>query len=436
MNIWIVCPYAGSPRYGMNYRPYYFGREFARAGHRVVVVSGSYSHQFVRLPEVRGTYTREPIDGMEYVWIKVPRYRSSGDPARTAGWALFCARLGGAARLGLPRPDVIIVSSPVPYPIVPAARLARRFRARLVFDVRDLWPLSLTALGGYSTRHPFVRLTQWVEDFAYRKADLVVSALPNALEHMAGRGLSPDRFLWVSNGVDPEDAESASDAGSGPDAGPAADSEGVSSAGAIPEPPRGGGFHVCYAGSFHERNVALVFVEAAALLKKRGIDVRFHFLGKDGGGKAVLLARARELGADNVVFHEPVPRTAMQSFLARMDAGLAATKAGPLYRYGIALTKQFDYMLAAKPIVLSSGALDDLVSRTGCGLVVPPENPEAAAEAIEALYLMEPAGREAMGRRGREALLAEFTYPKLAARFLEGIAAAPNRGRAEGRGRG
>lgn len=423
MNIWIVCPYAGSVRHGMNYRPYYFGREFARAGHRVVVVSGSYSHQFVRLPEVRGTYTRETLDGMEYVWIKVPRYRSSGDPARTVGWALFCLRLAGIARLGLPRPDAIVVSSPVPYPVVPAARLARRFGAKLVFDVRDLWPLSLTALGGYSARHPFIRLTQWVEDFAYRKADLVVSALPNALEHMSTRGLDPGRFLWVSNGVDPGDAESASDTGSAVRAG------GGSVAGATTVGTRDGGFHVCYAGSFHERNVAMVFVEAAALLRKRGIGVRFHFLGKDGGGKPALVARTRELGADNVVFHDPIPRSSMQAFLAGMDVCLAGTKGSPLYRFGISLTKQFDYMLAGKPIVLSSNAVNDLVTRTGCGLVVPPEDPGAAAKAIEALARMEPSARVAMGRRGREALLAEFTYPKLAARFLAGIAAAAPRGR-------
>lgn len=422
MNIWIVCPYAGSVRHGMNYRPYYFGREFARAGHRVVVVSGSYSHQFVRLPEVQGTYTRETLDGMEYVWVKVPRYRSSGDPARTAGWALFCLRLAGVARLGLPRPDAIVVSSPVPYPVVPAARLARRFGAKLVFDVRDIWPLSLTALGGYSTRHPFIRLTQRVEDFAYRKADLVVSALPNALEHMSSRGLPRDRFLWVSNGVDPEDAESASGAG------------GESVAGATPVGTRDGEFHLCYAGSFHERNVAMVFVEAAALLRGRGIGARFHFLGKDGGGKPALVARARDLGADNVVFHDPIPRSSMQAFLAGMDACLAGTKGSPLYRFGISLTKQFDYMLAGKPIVLSSNAVGDIVTRTGCGLVVPPEDPAAAADAIESLVRMEPSAREAMGSRGREALLAEFTYPKLAARFLAGIAAASDRGRTGSRG--
>lgn len=401
VNIWIVCPYAGSPRYGMNYRPYYFGREFARAGHRVVVVSGSYSHQFVRLPEVRGAYTREPIDGMEYVWIKVPRYRSSGDPARTAGWALFCARLGGVGRLGLPKPDVIIVSSPIPYPILPAARLARKYQARLVFDVRDIWPLSLTALGGYSERHPFIQLTQAVENFAYKRADLVVTALPNALEHMSRHGLDSDRFLWVSNGVD---ADRASE-------------EKVS--GVVPELPEDGAFRVCYAGSFHERNIAQVFVRAAALLRKRNVDIQFYFIGKDGGGKAMLIELARSLGADNAHFLDAIERTSMPAFLARMDACLASTKNSPLYRFGISLTKQFDYMLAGKPIVLSSNAKDDLVSRIGCGTVVPPENAEAAAEAIETLARLSSKERKEIGERGRIALLSEFTYRKLAGKYLE-----------------
>ncbi|HSV56827.1 MAG TPA: glycosyltransferase family 4 protein [Magnetospirillaceae bacterium] len=400
----------------MNYRPYYFGREFARAGHRVVVISGSYSHQFVRLPEVHGTYSREHIDGMEYVWIRVPRYRSSGDPARTAGWVLFCLRLGGVARLGLPRPDSIVVSSPVPYPVVPAARLARSFGAKLVFDVRDIWPLSLTALGGYSTRHPFIRLTQWVEDFAYRRSDLVVSALPNALEHMAARGLDPERFLWVSNGVD----EGGSAAGPVGTSAGRADAPDHAGAGQAP-------FRVCYAGSFHERNVAKVFVEAAALLKKRGADVRFHFLGKDGGGKAALVELAVSLEADNVVFLDPVDRSDMPAFLAGMDACLAATKASPIYRYGISLTKQFDYMLAGKPIVLSSNAVGDIVTRTGCGLVVPPEDPAAAADAIETLARMPRSERAALGRRGRAAILAEFTYRILAKKFLAGIVGARRR---------
>jgi glycosyltransferase involved in cell wall biosynthesis len=386
----------------MNYRPYYFGRAFAAAGHHVVVVSGSYSHQFVELPGTKGRYTREAIDGLEYIWVRVPRYRSSNDPTRILSWLSYTAALPGLARLSLPKPDVILVSSPVPYPIWPAARLARRFNAVLAFDVRDIWPLSLTELGGYANAHPFIRLTQAAEDFAYRRADLVTSAMPGALEHMASRGLDPAKYEWISNGIDPDLLEKGEPLDASTEAALA-----------------GPGLQLCYAGSFHARNVAAVFVEAAALLHNRGLPFTMWFVGKDSGGKGWLESLARQRGCSSVRFLGPVRRSAMQALLARMDICLAATKKSTLYRFGISLSKLFDYMLSGKPIVLSSGAIGTPVASAGCGIVTAPEEPGEAAEAILSIAALRPEERAAMGERGRQALLAEYTYRSLARRWLD-----------------
>lgn len=385
----------------MNYRPYFFGREFASAGHSVVVVSGSFSHQFVEFPTTSGRYTREAVDGMEYVWVRVPRYSGSNDRKRVLSWFSYAAAVPGLAKLGLPNPNVIVVSSPVPYPIWPAARLARQFGAVLAFDVRDIWPLSLTALGGYKTGHPFIRFTQAAEDFAYRHADLVTSSMPGALEHMESRGLNPAKFEWVSNGIDPELLKKGN------------------SLDPITEAAlEGPGLKLCYAGSFNARNTAAVFVEAAAVLQKRGVPCTMWFVGKDTGGKVFLENLARERSCNIVRFLGPVRRESIQALLARMDICLAATRKSPLYRYGISLTKLFDYMLAAKPIVLSSGATGDLVSAADCGVVLPPEDPHAAADAILTLASMDATDREAMGVRGRKVLLAEYTHKVLARRWL------------------
>jgi glycosyltransferase involved in cell wall biosynthesis len=386
----------------MNYRPYYFGREFAAAGHHVVVVSGSYSHQFVELPVTSGRYTRETIDGLQYIWVRVPRYRASNDPKRVLSWLYYTLALPGLARLGLPRPDAIVVSSPVPYPIWPAARLARRFGAVLAFDVRDIWPLSLTELGGYAVGHPIIRLTQAAEDYAYRRSAVVTSAMPGALQHMASRGLDPAKFEWISNGIDPDPLKS------GEPLDPALEAK-----------LEGPGLQLCYAGSFHARNVASVFVEAGALLQERGLPCTLWFVGKDSGGKGWLENLARERGCGNARFLGPIRRSAMQALLARMDVCLAATKKSPLYRYGISLSKLFDYMLAGKPIVLSSGAVGTLVASVGCGIVASPEDPRAAADAIMSIAALEPNERAAMGARGRKALLAEYTYKALAQRWLD-----------------
>ena len=145
----------------------------------------------------------------------------------------------------------------------------------------------------------------------------------------------------------------------------------------------------------------------------KGIPSRY------AGGKDFLENLARERGCDNVRFLGPVRRSSMQALLARMDICLAATRNSPLYRFGISLTKMFDYMLAAKPIVLSSGASGDLVASVGCGLVSPPEDPAAAADAIMAIASLEPEERAAMGERGRKVLLAEYTHGTLSRRWLD-----------------
>ncbi len=430
MRIWIFCPFAGSPRHGMNYRQFYFAREFVRAGHEVLIVSSSYSHQFLVQPETKGAYTKQNLEGVDYIWIKCPSFNGSADPKRIFNWLVFTARLYGIPRQAVAKPDAIIVSSPIPYPIVPAAFLARKLGATLVFEVRDIWPLSLVALGSYSEKNPFIRLTQWVEDFAYRRADLVVSALPKAYEHMKPRGLPPEKFVWISNGVDPDDllvlqsGPSTKNTSTGIED-TVSGVRGQKKAAHVESPAKVDKtckqFKVCYAGSFHARAVALSLVEAAALLRKSRPDIRFILIGKDSGGLSILKDQAAALGADNVEFRDPVPRTEMQGVLAEMDLCVGMTKSSPLYRFGISLTKLFDYMLAGKPIILSSNAQGDIVSESGCGVKVPAEEAQALADAILQMADMEASRLRAMGEKGRKALFSSFVYPILAGRYLDAI---------------
>src|SRR5690606_28442346 len=99
-------------------------------------------------------------------------------------------------------PDAIIGSSPHPYMFLATHRLARRYNAASIFEVRDLWPLSLVEFAGVSPRHPLVVATGWLEKFAYRKADSVVSLQSGSQPYMCGRGLAAERWHYIPNGVD------------------------------------------------------------------------------------------------------------------------------------------------------------------------------------------------------------------------------------------
>jgi glycosyltransferase involved in cell wall biosynthesis len=93
-------------------------------------------------------------------------------------------------------------ASTYPLDTWPARRIARLAGARYIHEAHDLWPLTLTELGGMSKRNPFVVLLQVAENSAYRHADLVVSLLPNTLDHMRSHGLSDaGKYTYIPNGI-------------------------------------------------------------------------------------------------------------------------------------------------------------------------------------------------------------------------------------------
>src|SRR5215469_2706327 len=181
---------------GMEYRPFYLAREWVSSGHSATLVAAAYSHLRNRQPAVRADLESTHEEGVRFRWLRANRYVGSGI-RRVANMLSFVGRLSAYAdRLAREvRPDVVVCSSTYPLDIYPGARIARKTRARLVFEVHDLWPLTPMLLGGYSPMHPYIRFLQRAEDWAYSNAETVVSLLPDSLDYMVGRGLDPRKFV-------------------------------------------------------------------------------------------------------------------------------------------------------------------------------------------------------------------------------------------------
>jgi glycosyltransferase involved in cell wall biosynthesis len=394
--IWIVNQYTGSPRHGMEYRHYHLARALVARGHRVVVITGTRSHLFTRPPEVSKPFTLETIDGITYCWVDGPGYERAISLGRILNMAAFALRLLRLPVAKLPRPDAILVSSPSLFPLPVAARWAKRFGARLAFEVRDIWPLTLRELGGLSTRHPLVLLMQWLEDFGYRSADVVVSVLPAAAGHMQSRGMDAGKFHYLPNGIDLDGRRD----------------------GAAPEIVRGairpGAFTVGFVGTLGRANVLETLIDAARLLEPDGLQ--FVVVGH-GPEREQLIARAG--GVSNVAFVGPIAKEQVAPALALFDACYVGYRRSSLYRFGVSPNKLYDYMAAGRPVLFAAEAANQPVREADCGRTVPPEDPEALADAIRSLAAAPSDERARLGANARGYVAEHHDYTRLAARLAE-----------------
>lgn len=409
MNILLINHYAGSPALGMEFRPYYLAREWVAAGHRVQIIAGSYSHIRAVPPAMSGNgVTQVQIDGVEYCWYPTPSYAGNG-LGRAKSMLSFIWQLWRRAKqIALDfKPDVVIASSTYPMDIWPAKRIADLAGAKLVYEVHDLWPLSPMELGGMSRWHPFIMWVQWAEDYAYKHADKVVSMLPKTLDYMVSRGMAPEKWAYVPNGVDLAEWQSPAELPT--------DVQNV-----INKMKTSGLPIVGYAGAHGLANALDMLLDAAALLKGQA---QILLVGT-GPERERLLKRVTSEELKNVQMLPSVPKAAIPKLLAQIDIAYIGWHPNPLYRFGISPNKLMDYMMAGRPLVHSVDAGNDPVKEADCGLTVRPNDPAAVAKAIRELCEVTRKERLTMGARGREFVMSHRLYSTLADDFLLAIAAA------------
>ena len=391
--IWFINDYAGSSHHGMEFRNYYFARELVKQGYEVYIITASYMHLFKKLPQVHKNYTFEKIDGINYLWIKVPKYGESTNKKRVLKWFIFTIKLFFLPLKKMKKPDIVIASPMAPFLALPAYRLAKRFNAKFIYEVKDIWPLSIIELGGFSPSHPLIRLMSYCERFALKKADHIVSSLQNYDGHMKSLGI--DRtFTWVNNGIDLEEMKEIEPL-----------SKEIEDK--IPKDK----FIIGYAGTVGIANALDSLCKVSKLLKEYK-DIMIVIVG-DGQEKENLQKEFSQ--NENILFIDAIPKKQVHSMLAYFDACYIGLKEEPLFKYGVSPNKLFDYMYSATPIIYAIDSGENNVVKSGeCGVSIDAENPKAIYRAVLDIYNLNKNERREMGNRGRAYVLEHFTYSKLA----------------------
>jgi glycosyltransferase involved in cell wall biosynthesis len=377
-NIWVINQFAGKPTSGWGERHYYFSKYWIDKGYSVTIFSGSYNHVFSELPQCTGQFTAEDVEGVKFCWVKTPKYNAQSI-FRFWSFIVFALKMFFAPSSKYGKPDFILVSSMPIFPILTGYLLKKRFRSRaLFFEIRDIWPLTLVLLGNISPKHPAVKFIGWFEKFGYRKADKVVSLLPNAAEHLEEVAQASAKFHYIPNGLDENVLEK--------ELARAEDLEKIPS----------DKFVIGYAGTIGLANALEFFVEAAGLMKT---DSRFYFvIIGDGYLKEELIKSSHSFG--NICFLPKVRKNQVAAYLQKFDVCFVGRNDSPLFKHGVSANKYFDYMLAGKPILDSNNLIKDPVELSGCGIIVEPDSAEAIVKGIYNLFEMTKEERMTMGQLG------------------------------------
>jgi glycosyltransferase involved in cell wall biosynthesis len=399
MNILLINHYAGSPELGMEFRPYYMAREWVNMGHNITIVGATYSHLRKKQPE-QGI---QKIDGIAYYWLKTNSYKGNG-AGRAISMFLFVFKLLLKASFFIKfcRPQVVIASSTYPLDNFAAKYIARRCRAKYIYEVHDLWPLSPVELGGMSRNHPFIRIMQLAENFAYKNCDAVVSILPNALEHMVEHGLAREKFYCIPNGIVKSDWDQHQPL----------PIEHEKLLRMLKEQK----FIVGYTGAHGTANSLQSVIDAVAMLLKENIVL---VLVGDGQEKENLISYVRKNEIENVYFLPSIAKYQIPTLLGMMDVLFIGWQRQAIYRFGISPNKLFDYMMAGKPVIQAIDAGNNLIEDSGCGFNVEPDNPEAIAKAIMQMKMMTGEELAYLGRKGNTYVLENHSLDLLSNKFIQ-----------------
>jgi glycosyltransferase involved in cell wall biosynthesis len=371
-------------------------------GHEVTVVTGfpNYPDGIIQAPYGGRRFQVERLGALRVVRTAVYPAPNRGVARRLLNHLSFAlSSLVGAAHAG--RADAVIVETPPLFTAAAGVVVAALRRAPLLLNVADLWPDAAIEFG--ALRHPAViRGARALEAFAYRHADVIAVPTPGLERTLLERGQRAEGLIVVPHGVDPTRFPLDSDA--------------------RPVPGR-----VVYCGTIGMGHSVGTLIEAARILEQAGGRHEFLIVG-DGAERAELEARVRGLGLRSVTFAGRLPRTQLPELLASADVAVATQRDAPLLADALS-TKVLEYMAAARPVVAAaSGWTAEVITRADAGVVCPPEEPAALADAV-ARVIADPERARAMGLNGRRYVEANLTRAvgiERLERALRSIARAPS----------
>jgi len=390
--VWYISKYAVSLQQGGPSRQYLFAKSFAETGYNSILIS-SNSNGFTHMNINNDFIILEKKNKFKHVVLNGKKIALGFNFKRIISWITFEYRLIKYLKKQIKEDDIVIVSSLSILTFLSGIYLKKKYKIKLIVEVRDIWPLTLIEFKKLSKYNPFVMFLSWIEKKAYDNAEYIVGTMKNLNKHI--KNVSPGnehKFNYIPMGIENNQIKEISIDKTKKDV-----------------------FIVGYAGSFGQANKVDLILDAAKLLSNKR-DIYFYFLG-DG----VLLNKLKEKYAelDNVKFFPKVSKDKVFDFLLKCDILVNPWEDKSIYKYGVSPNKWIDYMHAAKPIIVPYNGYRNIINEANCGEFIETNNPGLLADTIIKYYKMPKEELIKIGLNGRKYLLNKLTIKKLTKRYIK-----------------
>lgn len=356
MNIWTFHCYGTLPEHGQMTRHYNFGKNYAEMGHKPVVFVGSHPHN-TSLQLIEGSEKFKVYQELPFPWVLIKTNAYQGNKIKRI-WSMVEFQINAKKAVKhFEKPDVIIGSSATPMVAALGVRLARKYKARSIVEVRDLWPESLVSYGVAGENSPVVRIMRRLEKWLYKNADAVVFLMNGAYDYIVKQGWEKDvpkeKVHFIDNGVDLERYDYEKEHCTFEDS----DLDDCST------------YKVVYTGSLRKANASVLFLlEAVKLMQgPEYADIRFLLY---GAGELVDVIRetCEANGYTNVIIKGEVSKKYIPYVLSKCDLNILNCKSSDVLQYGGSQNKLFEYFASGHPTIAGENPKRCLVATEGCGI--------------------------------------------------------------------
>ena len=375
-------------------------REWVRAGEQVTVITCAPNFPKGKVLEGyrNSPWKSEMVEGIRVIRVWSYITANEGFLKRVLDYLsfMFSATI---ASLFVRKVDVVVGTSPQFFTACAACAVGILKRRPWVFELRDLWPESIKAVGAMKDS-PAIRLLERIEMFLYRRADRIVSVTHSFKDALIRRGIDGSKIGIITNGVDlahfqpgPKDAALSRELG------------------------LDGCYIAGYVGTHGMAHGLETLLDAAATLQQTpdAADIRFLFLG-NGAQKAALVERSRELGLRNVLFVDSVPKSEVSRYWSLLDLSVIHLRKNELFN-SVIPSKMFECMAMGIPVLHGvAGESADILRREDVGAAFESGNAEQLVQAL--LSLRRDPVRHARYRANGPTAAQKYDRKDLASRML------------------